>query len=165
MSIEYDIKSINDIWGSEKSLYSFLEAEATILCKLICGDKTSVPPIQVMPTCFSKGLMGENARSAQYDPEEDDYLPTITLFPSALTDRQIARIALSHELIHHWEQTVKDQKRVEFYPAEVDDCIKARFRDSNRESFWRSGHSRRFIAKAAEVAKVLNAPLDKMLFY
>lgn len=77
----------------------------------------------------------------------------------------MVQIALAHELIHHWEQISDDQSQEIPYPDNADDIIKSRFENHpSEESRWRAGHSQRFIAKAGEVAKLLNMPLRKLLF-
>jgi hypothetical protein len=52
----------------------------------------------------------------------------------------------------------------EDYPASVDQEISKEIPTGYRERAWRSSHSRRFISKAFDVAKVLSIPVREVLF-
>ena len=104
MTDDPDFADIIQIWGSEAALYEHLQRELVKgLGKDILGPADSLPRIQVKPAWLSRGLMGESHAAADYTPALDDTLAEIGLYPSVLRTRADTRMALVHELIHHWE--------------------------------------------------------------
>src|SRR4030095_10804952 len=161
--LERDLTIIEGTWGSEENLYDFLEQQVRELCPLICGLVPPVPVVQVKPSWLARGLFGGHHAAADYEPEERDQPARISVFPSILHDRALVRVAITHELIHHWEHLESDVDEL-FYPAEADKIIAEKYSDPARERTWRSGHSRRFIAKAANIADELKLSLRDILF-
>jgi hypothetical protein len=165
-TIEEDIALINSVWGSEALAIQALQSQAQELCQQICGKHASIPEIQIRPSMMAYGtIIRSGLRSAEYEPSDDGSTPIIALFPSALDNKDLARIAIAHELIHHWENEcdTADSKRA--YPTEADTILASIFSSEAKMKKWRSGHSKIFIAKAAEVAKLINASLQQMLVH
>jgi hypothetical protein len=159
------IAKIEANWGSEENLHKFLEAQVAPLCQLVCGADASIPRVRLKPTWLARGLMGERSSAADYEPEDDDLPATIDVFPSLVHDERVLRTALAHELVHHWEHMDATHETNPTYPQEADELVSQRFKNAQRENAWRSGHSRRFIAKAAEASRKLDLPLSDMLFH
>jgi hypothetical protein len=86
------------------------------------------------------------------------------IFTNVLMDEDTARRVLAHYVIHHWENTLATDWDSEDYPASLDEEISKEFSTGYRERVWRSSHSRRFIAKACDVAKSLSIPAREVLF-
>lgn len=161
--LKRDLKVIESTWGSEENLYDFLEQQVRELCPLICGLVPPVPVVQVKPSWLACGLFGGHHAAADYEPGERDHPATISIFPSIIHDYALVRVAIAHELIHHWEHSESDVNELS-YPLEADKIIAEKYLDPARERIWRSGHSQRFIAKAAETANELKVPLSDILF-
>ena len=161
--LKRDLEVIESTWGSEENLYDFLEQQVRELCPLICGLAATVPTVHVKPSWLARGLFGGHHAAADYEPGERDHPATISVFPSILQDGALVPVAIAHELIHHWEHSESDVDEL-FYPAEADKMIAEKYSDPTRELTWRSGHSRRFIAKAARIADELKLSLRDILF-
>lgn len=166
-SIEDDIKLINEVWGSEDALRSFLQIEVERLCPIVCGRNSSVPETDIRPTILARGIPGFSSglRSAEYEPREGDRPATIVLFPSAFTDKEIPKSALTHELIHHWEISNTFSDTIFDYPIETESVIQSAFKDPIKLKRWRTAHSPRFVSKAISVAQTLNIPILSMLVH
>ncbi len=151
-------------WGSWDALYTGLERLANELCPVICGHDAPAPRVQVKPTWLARGLLGGQHTGADYEPAEREQPAVIGLFPSVLTDDFLLRRVVAHELVHHWENLGAAGAHELPSPDGAAAIISARFRDSQRERSWRSGHSASFISKASSVAATLGVPLRELLF-
>ena len=164
MSIEQDLELIKQHWGSENSLNVFLDAEVRRLCPLICGSDAPLPRVQLVPTFMEGGLLGGTRRGGEYEPHDGNFPATVSILPSMATDKASVTRVLAHELVHHWEHLRARGVSALTYPAHADGVIAARFRHSGRESRWRGGHSRDFIAKLHAVGQTLGEDLRELLF-
>lgn len=164
--LEDDLRRIIDAWGSEQALHEFLDNEARTLTLSICGPETEVPDVQVLPSFLANGLLGGGRRrSGEYQPPSGDNVALISLFPSACENKELSRIALAHELIHHWEITASATAADLPYPQNADFLIGTLFPNPTHERRWREAHSRRFVGKAAVVAEMLDISLERMLVH
>jgi hypothetical protein len=164
--LENDLRRIIDAWGSEQALHEFIDRETQVLVAAICDPGTEVPTVLVVPSFFAHGLLeGGPRRSGEYQAASQDMEASISLFPSACGDKEITRIALAHEIIHHWEATAPEGAADPPYPCDADSVIGELFVDSGRERSWRAGHSPRFIGKAAVVAAMLGISFRRMLVH
>jgi hypothetical protein len=164
VELEPDLKVLLDKWGFEEVLYKFLESELKRINRNCFGGQLSLPRLQVKPMWLSRGLLGERRSGADYEPRNGDKPAVIGLFSIVLRDEHSARIALAHEMIHHWEMTTEEECHEWSYPKQVDEMIRQRFSNTTKEHVWRIGHSTRFIWKACEAAKSLGISVRDLLF-
>lgn len=151
-------------WGSDEAVYTFLQRELERINLKGFEGKLSLPQLQIKPMWLSRGFMGERHSAADYEPAEGDKPATIGVFSVVLLDERDARIALVHEMIHHWEMTVKEESPNCSYPMNVDEMIRQRFSDTMKEHLWRTAHSSRFISKSFEIAICLKISMRDLLF-
>ncbi len=162
LALEFD--ALIEKWGSEAAVYRFLDAEFERVNVAAFQSRLSAPHFQIKPMFLAHGLMGERHSGADYEPAEIGKRAEIGIFTVIFQDEGKTSQVLAHELIHHWEHTVAAEKEPTDYPATVDAEISRGFSDPQREHHWRNGHSRRFIAKACQVAQILGLPVRKLLF-
>jgi len=164
MDLEPDLEALLETWGSEEAIYTFLEREIEGI-NINCFDgRLSLPQVQVKPMWLSRGLLGERRSGADYEPANGDKPAVIGLFSVVLRDEHSARIALAHEMIHHWEMTTEEECHEGSYPKQVDKMIRQHFSEMTKEQVWRIGHSARFIWKACKGADSLDIPVRELLF-
>ena len=159
--LEPEFKELLAKWGTEDDIYAFFDRELEILGPLICGSGTPLPKVMIVPSSFVRGPMYSNA-AADYEPDFPGSGPIIGMSPSVLMDEGVARRVLAHELIHHWEHIAGHDAPKKTYPKKIDELISKSLGEP--EASWRGGHSSTFIAKAVEVAKQLDPPIERLLF-
>jgi len=164
MEFEPDFEALLEKWGSEEAVSSFLQHQLERINNDCFNGRLALPQLQIKPMWLSRGLFGERRSGADYEPANGDKPAVIGLFPVILLDERSARIALAHEMIHHWEMTTEDKCHEWSYPERVDKIIQQRFSNANKEHLWRARHSARFIAKAHNVANSLSIPIRELLF-
>jgi len=163
MSLQDDLALIESVWGSEGALNSYLDAEVSRLCSIVCGGDAPVPLIEVHPESLARGLIGGRTRGGEYEPAEDGREARIVVFPPVCADKSLLTIALAHELVHHWEATSTELSSLALSVPEAEETIESLFPDSKRRRSWSMGHSQRFVAKASVVAARLGLPLREFL--
>lgn len=151
-------------WGSEEIAYAFLQYEQKRINLECFEGRLSLPKLQIKPMGLSRGLFGERRSGAEYEPANGDRPAVIGLFSVVLLDERMARIALAHEMIHHWEMTIEEQCHEWSYPNYIDKMIRERFSGTTKQHIWRAGHSARFISKAYKAAKSLGISVRDLLF-
>jgi hypothetical protein len=156
MNADPEFKLVLEKWGSEKAVYAFLKKEFDRINRAGFGGSLEMPELQIGPM--------ELNSTGNYAPAERHRSAVIGIFTNVLMDEDAARRVLAHYVIHHWENTLATAWESEDYPATVDEEISKAFSTGYRERSWRSYHSRRFIAKACEVAKALSVPAREVLF-
>lgn len=156
MGVDSELEAILKKWGSERAVYEFLRTEFGRINRAAFGGGLTVPNLKIQPM--------EPYATGNYTAVERNRPAMIRIFANVLTDEGTARRVLCHYMIHHWENTVATDNDVEDYPAIVDDEISKSFPTGYRERAWRSTHSRRFIAKACNVAKLLSIPAREVIF-
>jgi len=164
MDLEPDLKALIEKWGSEGALYAFLESELEHINRDCFGKRLSLPKLQVKPMWLSRGLLGERHSGAEYEPADGNKSAVIGLFSVVPLDEHSTRIALAHEMIHHWEMTREEKCQEWSYPKQVNKMIRQHFSGTTKERIWRAAHSARFISKAHEVAKSLGISVWDLLF-
>jgi phosphoribosyl-AMP cyclohydrolase len=166
-SIQKDIRFINEVWGSEDALRTFLRSEVIRLLPIVCGDNFAIPTVDLRPTLMAKGVLPTNSglRSGEYEPAEGDSPATIVLFPSVCADRESVSIAIAHELVHHWELSHPSSENVLEYPEEAEEVIHGAFKSAEKQRRWKAGHSAGFVTKAITVAKDLDVSLLNLLVH
>lgn len=151
-------------WKSLKFLQEFLENEFDRINRDYFEDKLPRAKIRIKRTWLvGKHPAGKQA-AAHYKRAEPNQLAEIHLLPLALLGEHEARIALTHEMIHHWEASMdKDSKDLK-YPELIDESITKQFMDSKKEYQWRQKHASGFIKKACIVASALDINVEELLF-
>lgn len=151
-------------WEDQDNLEKILKKDLnTINCKCFNGKLPKIE-IDIAPMWVSRGLFGERVAMGEYRPQEDSYSARITIFTCALLEDNIRFMAISHEMIHHWEFSNPEAEGIETYPAEVESLVTTLFKTEYKRQHWCSAHSPRFCYKAIEVSKILNLPLTTLLF-
>ena len=75
------------------------------------------------------------------------------------------RVALVHELIHHWEHLERAEGGCpNGYPVDVEALARRLLPDALRQRRWRERHTPRYIAKARTVCARLEIPLETLLY-
>lgn len=154
MNADPEFEPILKKWGSEKAVYAFLKKEFDRINRSAFGGCLALPSLQIEVERTSFG---------EYDPAERYRPAVIRISSNMLRDEDNARRTLAHYMIHHWESTVATNNHSADYPATVDEEISKSFPTGYRERAWRSGHSRRFISKAYDIAKSLSIPTREIL--
>lgn len=152
-------------WGSEDALLDHLMRVVGELCPAICGETAEVPVVEVRPSSLSRGHFGEHHAAAEYEPAAREWPSRIILFPSVVFDKATVRTAIAHELVHHWESLGAHGAESLRLPSDTEAVLSQRFGQPDRIRRWRSGHSDRFIAKAAIVSAQLGLPFGQILNY
>lgn len=148
MNVDPEFEPILKKWGSEESVHKFLKTEFNRINRAAFGGRLSMPTLKIQPM--------EPDATGNYTPAERHQSAVINIFANVLTDEDTARRVLAHYIVHHWENTLATDWESEDYPASVDEEISKEFSTGYRERAWRSTHSRRFISKACDVAKLLS---------
>jgi len=164
MEANAELQAILKKWGSEDAAQEFLRREFEQINSKAFEGCLSLPNFVIKPMWLSKGLMGERNSGADYEPAEANHPAEIGMFTAVLLDEGLTRLALVHEMIHHWESTIAGDNESAEYPTAMDELISKHFSESLCERRWRLTHSRRFISKTCRVGQALNFPLDKLLF-
>lgn len=113
----------------------------------------------------ARGLLGEFAAGTEYRPAERGREATIVIQRAILADPVLARVALAHELVHHWEHLLGGAGGgPSGHPPEVEALVLRVITDRLRERRWRERHSPRFTAKTLAVSGRLHLPLAALLF-
>ncbi len=157
-------QAVLDKWGSEDTVYAFLQRELEEINVMCFGGTLTLPELQLKPMWLARGLMGERNSGADYEPAKENKPAQIGIFSVSLPEEHKTRIVLAHEMIHHWEMTSLEESSESSYPPEIDQTIKDRFPAEVRENSWRKGHSPRFISKACKVAGSLRISVRELLF-
>jgi hypothetical protein len=151
-------------WKSVKHVYAFLKREFDRINVLCFEGTLPLPLFQIKPMRLSRRPLEEFQGAATYQPAREDHPPEIALFPSVLLDREETKIALAHEIVHHWEWTTEEREDSETNLSEVDAILRERFSDPSQEKRWRSRHSDRFLTKIRRIAQALQRPVEDFLF-
>jgi hypothetical protein len=152
-------------WKSMQHLFTFLHREMKRLNEAFFGGKLTLPQLQIKPMRLARRPLEDFSSSAYYAPAFEDRPAEIGLFPNVLLDPQAARIALAHEMVHHWEWTLpEDPTAPSPEPPEVKEALHHFFRNRAIEKSWRRHHSQRFLSKAWEMAQQFELPLKEFLF-
>jgi hypothetical protein len=165
---------INQMWGSEANLQSFLDSEVPHLCERICGPNAPVPAVQVMFPPLKKVGRREDAYGEEIHFKEGSgsfiYRPgldgsTAKICISVLMAGHRLKLAqfLAYALIHHWEALGARGEEAYEYPEQVDSIIKGSCTKISEAEF-KDSHSPKFVAKAVRVARDLEVPLGEFLF-
>jgi hypothetical protein len=84
-----------------------------------------------------------------------------------VADPELLRVALAHELLHHWEHVVAHDAvgtPPQRYPADVEALVRRLLPDALRQRRWIERHSPRYVIQARTVCAQLGIPLEPMLF-
>jgi hypothetical protein len=157
MKADSELKLVLEKWGSEKAVHAFLKKEFDRINRAAFAGILEIPELKINPN-DERNSTGNYMASDRYRPA------VIGISASVLMDEGAARRVLAHYIVHHWENTLATDWDSEDYPATVDEEISKHFSTGYRERQWRSFHSRRFVSKACEVAKVLSIPARGVLF-
>ena len=164
MAADPELEAVLEKWGSEDRAQECLKEEFNEINLKAFRGRLHLPRIWIKPMWLSKGLLGEQNAGGNYEPKEGNWLATISLFTAVLLEDDLRRRVLAHEMVHHWEPTIKEETESIDYPTSIDRTIAQRFSNPSGERSWRSRHSRTFIAKACCVARALGFPPEKLLF-
>jgi len=151
-------------WKSTKRLYAFLERELKRINRECFAGHLSLPSLQLLRMKYSYDLLGEGFVGAYYVPPQDDRPAQIGIYPWVLTSEADARLALAHELVHHWEWQHREHGPGLLSPRPVHFLVRRQFSSPEKQYHWQLAHSFRFLAKAAEVARSLGIPMQDFLF-
>jgi len=163
MDVEAEFEPIMNRWGSEEAIYSFLESEFERINRESFTSQLTKPEFEIRPMSAREPFAPRPA-GGEYLPPKKDWPAVIALYSVCLLEESVARHALAHEMIHHWEVTSKEPESESAYPEAIDDSIRERFLKSAREGRWRAAHSHRFISKACQVGDSLGVPVQGLLF-
>ena len=145
-----------------------LYGQVAALCAELCGEAAPVPlPLPQSGWTAARGLLGEYAAGTEYRRAERGREAAIVVHQSLVADPGLLRLALAHELLHHWEHVVADdpgRAAPERYPAEVEALVRRLLPDALRQRRWLERHSPRYVAQARTVCARLGLPLEAMLF-
>jgi len=156
VNVDPEFKLVLEKWGSEKSVHAFLKREFDRINRAVFDGSLEIPELKINPN-------NETNSTGNY-MAADRYRPAVIgIFVNVLKDEARVRRALAHYIVHYWENTLATDKDSEDYPTTVDEEISKEFSTGYRERAWRSTHSRRFIAKACDVAKALAIPVREVL--
>jgi hypothetical protein len=159
---------IDQMWGSEANLLSFLDSEVPNLCSRICGPDAPVPTVKVTyPPVQGEtevGITMELAFPGVAYRAELDGAPAKMSIPALIAGNK-ARLPqfIALALIKHWEALGAIGEEVFEVPEAANIIIRESCRGMSVENFMES-HSPQFIAKAAKVARDLEIPLGQFLF-
>lgn len=151
--------------GSEQPRRGLAE-EAAVLCAVICGPGASVPVLETRSAwTAARGLLGEYTVGTEYRPAERGRPATIVVPRAVLGEPELARVALAHELVHHWEHRLEGPgDGPSGYPPEIEALVLRFIPDRLRARRWRERHTPRFAANALAVSDRLHVPLAALLF-
>lgn len=149
-------------WKTLKHVYTFMKRELEKINELCFGGGLSIPQVALKPLHLSRKPLEEFASCAYYAPASGDKAAEIGLFPNILLSRRKAKVALAHEMVHHWEWTAPEGKEED--AAQIAEKTVERLFPKHRErQRWRRHHSARFLSKASLVAAILKIPLSDFL--
>jgi len=152
-------------WKSMQHLFTFIHREMKRLNDAFFEGKLILPQVQIKPMRLARRPLEDFSSSAYYAPAFEDRPAEIGLFPNVLLDPQEARIALAHEMVHHWEWSLPEERADSREEApEVKEALHRFFKNKAIERSWRRHHSERFLSKAWEMAKQFKVPLREFLF-
>lgn len=151
-------------WKSFRRLFTFLEREYRLFNRKCFHGRLPQAHFDLKRMKFSWDPVGGAFVGAVYRPPQEERLARIEFSPLVLLDKQDLRIALAHEMVHHWEWVHPESGRSNFYSIEIRDLSRQRFPQPEREYDWRLAHSSKFLAKARDVAEVLQLPIEDFLF-
>jgi hypothetical protein len=145
-----------------------LYEQVAALCVELCGE-AAPPPVPLPQSGWSsaRGLLGEYAGGAEYRRAERGREAAIVVHQSIIADPELLRLALAHELLHHWEHVVASDTvgaPPEGYPPEVGALVRRLLPDALRQRRWLERHSPRYVAQARTVCARLGIPLEAVLF-
>jgi hypothetical protein len=159
---------INQMWGSEANLHSFLDTEVPHLCARICGPEAPVPMVKVIyPQLKGEVQEGVDRQSAIantiYQGESDGVPATILIHVIIAGNKSKLPQFIARELVHHWEALGAIGETRFDYPESVAALVKKSDTPISEERF-KEIYSPQFIAKAITVARDLEIPLQDFLF-
>jgi len=150
-------------WRSVQHIYTFLKREFERLNQTFFEGLLKPTAFQIHPMRLSKRPLAEHLGAAFYRPARPEDPAEIGIFPNVLLDRDETRIALAHEMVHHWEWTSPEEDRFEL-PPEIEAILTENLKSPSRAEAWRRHHSPRFLHKIGEIAQGLQIPVGKFLF-
>lgn len=151
-------------WKSVRRLVRFLERELKGINRECFGDKLSLPTIQLLRMKYCRDLLSGGYVGAYYRPSHGNLPAEIGIYPLVLTDAREARIALAHEMVHHWEWQHRHTAAGYVCPAKAHYFVRRQFPEPEQKYQWRLSHSFQFLGKASEVAEKLGISLREFLF-
>lgn len=151
-------------WKSSRRLYAFLEREFRRLNRECFQGGLPPLSIQLLRMKYSWDLLAEGYVGAYYIPPQGEKSAEIGMYPLVLTSADDARIALAHEMVHHWEWQHRHHPLRAVCPAPAHYLVKRQFPSAEKQYHWRLAHSFQYLAKAGEVAKTLGISFREFLF-
>jgi hypothetical protein len=156
-------QAVLQYWKTLRSVYRFFRHEFERMNHNYFSDQLPIPQFQIRRTWLPHGVTHDGHTMAYYDPPDKTHPARISFYPTALLNKNDARIALLHEMIHHWEAT-RDEMIDGPYPFSIDETIVKQHSSARHEKAWRSKHSSRFIHKAHQLATELGVATEDLLF-
>ncbi len=155
---------VTENWGSEDQALEDFDRLAKKYNRDLFDDHLPEVVVTIAPRWILSGPMGTDTDAgATYEPSSSGQF-YIHLGQMAIRSKESAAVVLAHEMIHHWEYTMATDSESEEYPLWIDELISQSYRDAKRERHWRSGHSKRFTAKANLVATKIGVHLRTLLY-
>jgi len=158
---------INQMWGSEANLLSFLDIEVPHLCARICGPEAPVPTLKVIyPQLKAESQQGARQSAITntiYQGESDGVPATILIHAIIAGNKSKLPQFIARELVHHWEALGAIGEARFDYPESVAALVKKSDTPISEERF-KEIYSPQFVAKAMTVARDLEIPLQDFLF-
>jgi hypothetical protein len=151
-------------WKSIRRLYAFLENELRRINRECFRGRLPLPTVQLMRMKYSWDILGEGYVGAFYLPDCGDRPAQIGIYPLVLTSAEDARLALAHEMVHHWEWHHRHQPAQAICPPPAHFLVRRQFPSVEKQYHWRLAHSFRFMAKSGDVARILGISLNDFLF-
>jgi hypothetical protein len=127
-------------------------------------NKLPTPSLKIKRNWLPHDPPGGGQTVAHYKSTTKKHPAEISLFPLTLLNKNDARTALAHEMIHHWEATTEERFEDQNYPPTINYAISRRFLNARRERHWRSTHSSQFINKACAMSSIINVAVEELLF-
>lgn len=160
---------INQMWGSEVNLRTYLDSEVPRLCSRICGADAPVPIVKVtyppLKGEAKSGIPMMNVSTANTIYQLESENAPATIFIPAIFAGYKAKLPqfISLELVHHWEVLGGIGEDALEYSQAPSDILKRAGATISEDEF-KELYSPRFIAKAFKVARDLEVALDEFLF-
>jgi hypothetical protein len=151
-------------WLSFRRLYTFLEREFQRINRICFKGRLPQALFHLNRLKFSRDVMSGGVVGATYKPPKSDSFAQMEFFPIVLLNRHDTLTALVHEMLHHWEWVQGDRSGQAMVPFEIHELTHSQFADPEKEYSWRLGHSAKYLAKAGEVAAILQLPVKELLF-
>lgn len=151
-------------WKSLKHIHAFLKREFNLLNRLCFESRLSLPVFRLPPMRLSRRPLENHRGAAFYRPAHRESPAEIGIFPHLLLNREETRIALAHEMAHHWEWSLPEEKEPEAVCVEVKSLLEENLQDAFQAENFQRHHSSRFLGKIQQIARSLQIPVGKFLF-